>query len=311
MKMAQQDSIIALDVSKARLDGLDAETGEAFQVENAEAGYSLLRRRCGKRAVQVVLEASGGYERPVMEALSKAGIPVRLVDPRKVRHFARAHGRWAKNDRLDARMIAAYAQAIPGAAYQPDPEREVLAELATYRRQLLDEQTMVRNQAQTLADPELRRLAKRRLDAIALLILRLDKRIAEQIAASKTLKVNDNLLQSIPAVGPVLAATLLAHMPELGTLTRHQVAALAGVAPMDNQSGKRDGPRSIYGGRPVVRTVLYMAAVVASRRNPPLAAFYKKLIAAGKKPKVALVAIMRKIVVLANAIIRDQRTYAA
>lgn len=308
--MMQSDSIIALDVSKDRLDGLDTQTGELFQVENTEAGYALLRRRCRQRAVQVVLEASGGYERPVMKALSKAGIPLRLVDPRKVRHFARAHGRWAKNDRLDARMIAAYAQAIPGTAHRPDPEREGLAELTTYRRQLLNEQTIIKNQAKTLVDPELRRMASRRLKSIALLVLRLDKRIADHIAASKALKANDALLQSIPAVGPVLAATLRAHMPELGTLSRHQAAALAGVAPMDNQSGKRDGPRSIYGGRPAVRTVLYMAAVVASSRNPPLTAFYKKLIAAGKKPKVAFVALMRKIIVLANAIVRDQKVYA-
>lgn len=309
--MTHPDSIIALDVSKDRLDGLDTQTGEAFQVENAEAGYASLRRRCRNRDVQIVLEASGGFERLVVAALSKADIPVRLVDPRKVRHFAKAHGRWAKNDRLDARMIAAYAQAIPGTTYQPDPERELLAELATCRRQLLDEQTMVGNQAQALVDPELRRMARRRLDTIALLILRLDKRIADHIAASKALKTNDTLLRSIPGIGKVMAATLLAHMPELGALTRHQAAALAGVAPMDNQSGKRDGPRSIYGGRPAVRTVLYMAALVASRHNPPLAAFYKKLIAAGKKPKVALVAIMRKVIILANAIIRDQRSYAA
>jgi len=308
--MMQFESIIALDVSKDRLDGLDTQTGELFQVENNDAGYAVLRRRCRRRAVQVVLEASGGYERPVMKALSKAGIPLRLVDPRKVRHFARAHGRWAKNDRLDARMIAAYAQAIPGTAHQSDPEREGLAELTTYRRQLLNEQTIIKNQAKTLVDPELRRMASRRLKSIALLVLRLDKRIADHIGASKALKANDALLQSIPAVGPVLAATLLSQMPELGTLSRHQAAALAGVAPMDNQSGKRDGPRSIYGGRPAVRAVLYMAAVVASSRNPPLTAFYKKLIAAGKKPKVAFVALMRKIIVLANAIIRDQKMYA-
>jgi transposase len=299
-----------LDVSKDRLDCLEVATGEAFQVENSRPGYAVLLERCRERAVQIVLEASGGYERPVIKALCSAGLRVRLVDPRKVRLFAQASGRWAKNDRLDAEMIAAFAQAIPGTSHQSEPARELLAELATYRRQLLDEQTMVGNQAESLCDGELRRLTKRRLTSLAAQVARLDKRIAAHIAGSPALAACDRILRSIPGVGPVLSMALLAYLPELGALTRHQIAALAGVAPMDNDSGKRRGARSIYGGRPAVRTVLYMAAVVASRCNPPLAAFYKRLRAAGKKPKVALVAVMRKLIVLANALVRDQRSYA-
>lgn len=310
MKMAQVDSIIALDVSKSRLDGLDAETGEAFQVDNSPEGRAALAKRGAGRSVQFVMEASGGYERPVMHDLCAVGCSVRLVDPRKVRLFARASGRWAKNDRLDAEMIAAYARAIPGVATSNDLSQERLAELATYRRQLIVEQTMVANQAETVRDPELRRVTKRRLAALKAQLARIDKRMAEFIEASPSLKEKARILLSIPGVGMVLCVSLLAYLPELGNLSRHQVAALVGVAPMDNESGRRKGPRSIYGGRPAVRSVLYMAALVASRFNQSLATFYKRLRTNGKKPKVALVAIMRKLVVLANALIRDNRIYA-
>jgi transposase len=310
MKMALTESIIALDVSKDRLDGLDADTGEVFQVENSAAGWAALARRGRGRAVQFVLEASGGYERPVIHDLCAAGLSVRLVDPRKVRLFARASGRWAKNDRLDAEMIAAYARAIPGAERQIDPAQERLAELASYRRQLLAEQTMVTNQAETLRDPELRRLTARRLAALKAQIVRIDKRIAEHIDASPTLRDKARMLLSIPGVGDVLCSAFLAFLPELGQLGRRQVAALVGVAPMDNDSGRRKGARSIYGGRPALRSILYMAALAAARFNKPLAAFYSRLRNAGKKPKVAIVAVMRKLVVMANALIRDQRVYA-
>lgn len=239
MKMAQTDSIIALDVSKDRLDCLDADTGEVFQVKNSVSDRASLAARYHGRAVQCVLEASGGYERPVIHDLCQAGLSVRLVDPRKVRFFARASGRWAKNDRLDAEMIAAYASAIPGSDRQIDPAQEQLAELATYRRQLLDEQTMVSNQAETLRDPELRRQTARRLASLKAQLTRLDKRIAEHIQVSPLLADRARLLLSIPGVGPVLCTALLAFLPELGQLTRHQVAALAGVAPMDHDSGRR------------------------------------------------------------------------
>jgi transposase len=310
MKMAHIDSIIALDVSKDRLDCLDADTGEAFQTDNSRAGRAHLAERYHGRVVQFVVEASGGYERPVVHDLCTSGFSVRVVDPRKVRLFARASGRWAKNDRLDAQMIAAYARAIPGTEQGLDPAQERLAELATYRRQLLAEQTMVANQAETLCDPELRRLTTRRLASLKAQIVRLDTRIAEHIGAFPSLRDKADLLLSIPGVGPVLCTALLAYLPELGQLSRHQVAALVGVAPMDNDSGRRKGARSIYGGRPALRSVLYMAALAASRFNKPLADFYSRLRKAGKKPKVALVAVMRKLAVLANALIRDQRAYA-
>ncbi|HEV7372778.1 IS110 family transposase [Arenibaculum sp.] len=309
MKMARTDSIIALDVSKARLDCRDGDTGEAFQMANSTGGRAQLAQRFAGRTVQFVAEASGGYERAVVHDLCSAGFSVRIVDPRKVRLFARASGRWAKNDKLDAQMILAYARAIPGTERRPDPAQERLAELATYRRQVLAEQTMVANQAETLRDPELRRLTNRRLASLKAHIARLDKRIAEHIETSASLRDKARMVLSIPGVGPVLCTALLAFLPELGQLSRHQVAALVGVAPMDNDSGRRKGARSIYGGRPALRSVLYMAALVATRCNPPLATFYSRLRNAGKKPKVAIVAVMRKLIVLANALIRDQRIY--
>jgi transposase len=243
------------------------------------------------------------------EELSKEGYSVRIVDPRKVRLFARASGRWAKTDRLDAQVIAAYARAIPGTSPPPDPHQEHLAELATYRRQLVDETTAIANQSGLLRDPELRRINKRRLASLQTQIVRIDSRIAQAIQASEALREKARLLRSIPGVGPVLCAALLAFLPELGSLSRHQVAALVGVAPIDNQSGRRNGPRHIYGGRPLLRCILFMGALVASRCNKPLAAFYQRLRDAGKKPKVALVAVMRKLVVLANALLRDNRAY--
>jgi transposase len=309
MRMTATTPILAIDVSKDRLDCFAADRGEAFALANAPAGHAALVQRCQAGGYTVALEASGGYERPVITALLVGGIRLRLLDPRRVRHFARASGQWAKTDRLDARAIAAFAQAIPGAAHAPDPDAEALAELVTYRRQLIEAETRLANQAEHLRDAVLRRDAHQRRVSLRLRLAQLDQRIRTLIEASPGLRYKAAILHSIPGVGPVLCAALLAEMPELGSLTRHQAAALAGVAPFDNSSGKHHGPKSIRGGRPGLRCVLYMAALVASRHNKPLAAFSHHLRAAGKKPKVALVAVMRKLIVLANALLRDNRPY--
>jgi transposase len=309
--MIDTTPILAIDVSKDRLDGFAADRDEAFSLANSSAGHAALVRRAKAGRCLVVVEASGGYERPLIAACLAADIALRLLDPRRVRHFARAAGQWAKNDRLDARVIAAYAAAIPGPLYAPDPEAARLAELVAYRRQLLDTETTLANQAEHLTDPELKRDAKLRLNTLKLRPVRLDQRIEAAIAASSELRRKADILRSIPGVGPVLCATLLANLPELGQLGRREIAALVGVAPMDNSSGKRHGTRSIYGGRPAVRATLYMAALVASRCNMTLAAFRERLRSAGKKPKVAIVAVMRKLLVLANALIRDNRPFAA
>lgn len=303
--------ILAIDVSKDRLDCFAADGAEAFDVANTPAGHTVVIRRATAGRCVIVLEASGGYERALIAACLAAGVALRLLDPRRVRHFARAQGQWAKNDRLDARVIAAYAAAIAGPLHKPDPEAARLAELVTYRRQLIDIETTLANQAEHLTDPELRRDARGRLNTLKLRLKRLDERIEAAIAASPGLTRKAAILRSIPGVGPVLCACLLAGLPELGQLSRREIAALVGVAPMDNSSGKRHRPRSIYGGRPAIRATLYMAALVAGRFNAPLAAFRDRLRNAGKKPKVAIVAVMRKLLVLANALLRDNRAYAS
>jgi transposase len=302
--------LLAVDVSKDRLDCFAADGAEAFSLANTPAGHVALIRRARAGRCRIVLEASGGYERALIAACLAGGVALRLLDPRRVRHFARAQGQWAKTDRLDARVIAAYAAAIPGPPHRPDPDAAQLAELVTYRRQLVEIETTLANQAEPLTDPELRRDARLRLNALKLRRLRLDARIAAAIAASPMLTRKATILRSIPGVGPVLCATLLAGLPELGQLSRREIAALVGVAPLDNSSGKRQGPRRIHGGRPAIRATLYMAALGAGRFNAPLAAFRDRLRNAGKKPKVAIVAVMRKLLVLANALLRDSRTYA-
>lgn len=302
-------SILAIDVSKDRLDCFLPDRDESFSLPNDATGHAAILERCRAERRLVVLEASGGQERPLLACLGAAGLPARLLDPRKVRLFAQAHGQWAKNDRLDARIIAAFAAAIPGELHTPDPALKRLGELVTYHRQLCDAQTVLDNQAAHLRDAELRRDAGRRRAALKLRLVRLDRRIAEFIAANPDLCHKAAILRSVPGIGPVLCATLLAELPELGAVGRRQIAALVGVAPMDNSSGRRQAARSIYGGRPAIRSVLYRAATVAGRHNPGLAAFYQRLGKAGKKPKGAIVAVMRKLIVLANTLIRDNRIY--
>ena len=301
--------ILALDVSKDRLDAFCTATGEAFALPNTAAGHSELCQRAKASGALTAMEASGGYERPALLALHAAGLPARLCDPRKVRLFARAAGQWAKNDRLDARAIAAFAQAIPGDNHTLDPAQQRLAEVVTYRRQVIDAETTLANQARHLTDAALRRDAARRLATLKRRRIALEARIVREIEACPALAARAAILRSVPGIGPVVSAVILAELPELGSLGRREVAALVGVAPLDNDSGKRRGPRSIYGGRPTIRTTLYMAALVAGQHNTTLAAFRKKLLDAGKKPKVAIVAVMRKLIVLANALLRENRPY--
>ena len=230
---------------------------------------------------------------------------MRRINPNKLRQFARARGVLAKNDRLDARLIAEYVAIMPTRVLQRDDAVEHLAEIVTMRRQLCDEHVAAMNQATHLEDAMLRRISKRRLLRIEADILLLDKRLAELVAADPRLANRYQLLISMPGVGPTLAYTLLATLPELGQIDRKQIAALVGLAPYDFDSGKLKGHRCIYGGRMPVRNVLYMAALSASRYNPPLKAFSKRLAAAGKKSKVIIVAVMRKMIVTLNAMLRD------
>lgn len=308
--MAQIIPTIGIDVSKERLDIAVHPAGELFSVTNDGPGWRALTRRLkpiGARAIG--LEASGGYERGVIGVLLKAGLPVRLVNAWKLRQFAKAAGLLAKNDRLDARAIAWFVATLPGREVRQDRAVEHLVELVNARRQVVDAILQVANQTEHLRDAGLRRMHTRRIAQLKADLAQLDHRIAQAIAATPALAERHKLLCSMPGVGPVLAATLLALLPELGSLRNRPIGALVGVVPYDFDSGKMKGVRSIFGGRAAVRRVLFMAAQAAAMWNPTLKAFKQHLLAAGKKPKVAIVAVMRKLIITLNAMVRDNATW--
>jgi transposase len=309
--MAQFAPCVGIDVSKARLDVAIFPDGHGFAVDNTPAGWAELGRRCADLAVATIgLEASGGYEQGVARALQEQGFTVRLLNALRVRRFAGALGKSAKNDSIDAEVIARFVASIPGRAFErPGRARDSLRAALTMRRQLSEQLVMVRNQAQGVADPLLCRLHRRHVAALQADIRLIEHRMAEIVRADTDLARHYDLMCSVPGVGPVLAFTLLAEMPELGSIDRHRIAALAGVVPYDFDSGKMKGKRCIGGGRAGVRQVLYMAAMVASRHNPDLKVVRDRLAAAGKPPKVALVAIMRKLITILNAMLRDGRPW--
>jgi transposase len=310
--MAQIVPSVGVDVSKERLDIALHPDGAQFSVSNDAAGWRELCRRLKPLGVRAIgIEASGGYERGVIGALLDAGLPVRSVNPWKLRQFAKAAGLLAKNDRLDARVIALFVATLPTREVQRDPAREHLAELVNTRRQIVDLQQALGNQLAHLRDGELRRMQQRRLRQLDADLARLDRRIAQAIAATPAFAARDKLLCSMPGVGPVLAATLLALLPELGSITNRQLAALVGVAPYDFDSGKMRGLRCIFGGRAEVRRVLFMAAQAGAICNPVLRACKQRLRAAGKPPKVAIVAVMRKLLTILNAMLRDGQEWRA
>jgi transposase len=305
--MAQFAPCVGIDVSKARLDVAVYPDGIAFAVDNTPDGWAELARRCTDLQVATIgLEASGGYEQGVARALQERGFTVRLLNALRVRRFAEALGKVAKNDKIDAGVIARFVATVPGRAFErPGRARDSLRAALTMRRQLSDQMVMVQNQAQGVTDPLLCRLSRRHIATLKASIGVIEARLADIVRADPDLARDYKLMCSVPGVGPVLAFTLLAEMPELGSIDRHKIAALAGVVPYDFESGKMKGKRCIWGGRAAVRQVLYMAALVASRHNPALKAVYGRLAAAGKPPKVAIVALMRKLITILNAMLRD------
>jgi transposase len=290
-------SFCGIDVSKDRLDVIVLPEEQCSSVSNDRAGWAdLVERLRGCSIAAIGLEASGGYERGVARALLAAGMSVRQVNPFKLRQFARASGVLAKNDPLDARMIASFVGIMPTRpAQRPTPAAELLAEMLAVRRQLSAEKVAAENASRLLEDAMLRRLSRRRIGRLAADIELLGKRLVEIVATDAAL-ARYRLLTSMRGVGPVLACTLIVLLPELGGMTRKQVAALVGVAPYAFESGTLKGRRCIWGGRANVRQVLYMAAMSASNWNPGLKAFHDRLEAAGKKPKITIVAVMRKMI---------------
>lgn len=252
----------------------------------------------------VVLEATGGFEMPIAGELELVGLPVSLVNPRQVRSFARATGKLAKTDAIDALLLAQFAEAVkPPVRPLPDEETRELRALVDRRRQLLEMVTSERNRLR-LASKRVRPLIQEHIRWLKQQADDLDKDIANLIRSSPIWHAQEDLLRSAPGVGPVLSSTLLTHLPELGSLNRGQVAALVGVAPLNRDSGAFRGKRSVWGGRTAIRSPLYMAALVATRHNPVIKAFYQRLRAAGKPAKVALTACMRKLLIILNSMLK-------
>jgi transposase len=297
--------VVGVDVSKQRLDVAVLQTGAEFQVGNDEAGWAeLIERLKGHKVKAIGLEPSGGYERQLAKALRKAGLPVRLVNPYRLRQYARALGRLAKNDRIDAVLIARFTAELPTREPRHDPLVEQMAELVVARRQLTRDKVRLGNQLEQMRDPTLRRMTHQRLQRIEAERLLIDKRLAQIVASDPNLAAKDRLIQSFHGAGPVLSHTLLAMVPEIGEVDRRELAALVGVAPFDDDSGKRGGKRHIRGGRAEVRNVAYMAALTAARSNPILKVFRKRLIANGKTPKEVIVAVARKMLGIIIAMLR-------
>lgn len=304
--MSEPESWIGIDVAKAALDVADTSTARPWQVTNDEAGIAVLvAELLGRQPTLVVLEATGGHERAVTAALAVAAIPVAVVNPRQVRDFAKATGQLAKSDALDARLLALFAQRVqPTPRPLPDETAQGLAALLARRRQVLEMRTAEVNRRASLAS-RLRPALDAHVLWLSQQLAELDRDLDQTLRESPLWQEKQELLRSIPGIGPVVARTLLGDLPELGTLTRWEVAALAGVAPLNADSGTRQGKRRTWGGRATVRAALYMAAVVAARCNPLIRPLYQRLCDQGKPTKVALVACMRKLLTIANAILRD------
>jgi transposase len=303
--MGCMEWVVGIDVSKKCLDVAVLQTGAEFQVGNDEAGWAELIKRLKDHKVKAIgLEPSGGYERQLAKALRKAGLPVRLVNPYRLRQYARALGRLAKNDRIDAALIARFTAELPTREPRHDPLVEQMAELVVARRQLTQDKVRLGNQLEQMRDPTLRRMTRQRLQRIEAEKLLIDKRLAQIVASDASLAAKDRLIQSFHGAGPVLSHTLLALVPEIDEVDRRELAALVGVAPFDDDSGKRGGKRHIWCGRAEVRNVAYMAALTAARSNPILKAFRQRLIANGKTPKEVIVAIARKMLGIIIAMLR-------
>lgn len=301
---------VGIDVSKCQLDVAEWGKRSVSQYSNNEKGIVRLVQELKEVApTLIVLEASGGWEMTVVAELTFAKLPTVVVNPTRVRDFARATGQWAKTDKLDALMLARFAQAVrPEIRVLRNEQQAYLAALITRRRQVVEIMTAEKNRRGSSHG-----LISQRLEEhIAWLeeeLKSLEEETSRFVRTNTVWQEKEELLRSVPGVGPVTAFTLLAELPELGTMNRQKIAALVGVAPFNRDSGPRRGKRRIFGGRAGVRRALYMAALVGSRSNPVIGAFYERLLANGKEKKVALAACMRKLLVILNAMLRDQKSW--
>ena len=302
---------VGIDVAKDKFDVLIDTTGELFTVENQPKAIAALAKKLLALSPQViVIEHSGGYERRLAIDLMDAGLPVALINPRQTRDYARSQNQFAKNDRLDARLLAEFGRnSRPQLAQRPPENRLLLDELVTRRRQLVEFRAAEQNRLQQARAKDIQRSIATHLRHLNTMIDKLDRQIAQLIAHDQDWRGKTRLLQSVPGVGQVTAATLLAELPELGTANRQEIATLAGLAPFDRESGTWKGKRRCFGGRAAVRKVLYMATITAVHHNPVLAAVYQRLTAAGKPFKVAIVACMRKLLVILYTLLKTGQSW--
>ncbi len=310
--MSESAVFVGIDVSKAQLDIAMRPEGQGFTVRNDEPGITTLVERM--RELQphlVMLEATGGLEVAVVGALAAAGVPLVVANPRQVRDFARATGQLAKTDRLDAQILARFADSVrPTPRALPETSTQELAAVLARRRQLIDMLTAEKNRLSSALKP-VRKGIQAHITWLERQLAETDNNLSTTIQASSVWREKDDLLQSTPGVGRVLSTTLLASLPELGTLNRKQIAALVGVAPFNCDSGMLRGKRIVRGGRAPVRVALYMSALVAARYNPVIKAFYRRLRQAGKPAKVALTACMRKLLTILNAMLKHHTPWRA
>ena len=302
---------VGIDVSKAHLDVYVRPSGESFRVSHDDAGFvTLIARVRPFTPTVVVLEATGGYEVTVAAALAGARLPVAVINPRQIRDFARATGQLAKTDALDARVIARFAEAVrPIARPLPDEQARALGDMVARRRQLVDMLCAEQNRRRLLRDQGLQRHLEAHIAWLDDAISRLEADLTTLIRSTPIWREADELLRSVPGVGRVTSCALIADLPELGHLDRRRIAALAGLAPVARDSGAFRGRRMIVGGRAHVRRILYMATVAAIKYNPVIRAFFHRLVAAGRPGKVAVIAAMRKLLTILNAMLRDRRPW--
>jgi transposase len=299
---------IGIDVAKDRLDVCVRPGGESFVVARNSAGIEDLAQRLKLLAPRIVaIEATGGFETVVAAGLAAAGVPLVVVNPAQVRAFAQALGKRAKTDPIDAAVIAHFVEATKAQPRPlPDEMTRLLADLVARRRQIVEMMAAEGQRERRLTDKRLHKSIARLRKAMEKELAELDGEIDDQVRGSPVWAEKEDLLASVPGVGPIVARTLIAELPELGALDRRQIAALVGLAPWTRQSGQWRGKSFIGGGRSTVRKVLFMAAMVAARHNPVLKRFRDKLVAAGKPKLVAIIAVARKLLVILNAILRDK-----
>ena len=303
--------VVGIDVSKDKLDIAVRPSGEIFSTSRDAAGLDAVIARLAPLAPAVVaVEATGGFETVVAASLAAAGLPVVVVNPAQVRSFAQALGKRAKTDPIDAAVIAHFAEATkPEIRPLPDAATQLLSDLTARRRQIIQMIVAERQRQRRLVGKRLQKSIARLLKALEKELSALDQSIDDAVRGSPAWREKEDLLASVPGVGPVIARTLIAELPELGTLGRKEIAALAGLAPWTRQSGKWKGKSFIGGGRSSVRAALFMGALVAARYNPALRAFKQRLVDAGKPKLVAIIAVARKLLTILNAVLRDKQPW--